>query len=230
MSDDPHKNPGPDKGSREAMETAGMQDAQIQDVHAQLRREKEEPSEGFSPIPIFLLFIFGALVFWAGVYFVHNSGDFRWDAYSPDFKAASGPPVAAVWDPIAKGEKIFRNQCAQCHQAGGNGVPGVYPPLDGSHWVTGSERRVSRILINGLNGPIVVEGNTYNGNMPAFGPNGLNLKPREIAAVLTYIRQAWSNSAPEITEEAMDGYVADYGSRSAPWTAEELLADDPMEE
>ncbi len=230
MSDKPDK-PSPDmKGSHEALEKAAMQDDQMQSVHAQLMREKEEPREGFSPVPIFLLFVFGALCFWAGVYFVHNSGDFRWDAYSPDFKADAGPVVAAVWDPIARGGKIYRNQCAQCHQPDGNGVPGVYPPLVASEWVNGSERRIARILVNGLNGPIEVKGSTYNGNMPAFGPNGLNLKSREIAAVLTFIRQEWGNAAPEITEEAMDGYVTDYGGRSAPWTATELLADDPMGE
>jgi mono/diheme cytochrome c family protein len=233
MSDKPDKpdKPSPqEREARESLEKGVMQDKQMQQVHAQLMREKEEPSEGFSPVPIFLLFIFGALVFWAGVYFVHNSGDFRWDAYSPDFRAdAADAATAVVWDPIARGGKIFRNQCAQCHQPTGNGVPGVYPPLAGAEWVTGSERRLARILINGLNGPIEVKGNTYNGNMPAFGPNGLGLRSREIAAVLTYIRQEWGNTAPEITEEAMDGYLADYGSRSAPWTAGELLADDPME-
>ena len=95
--------------------------------------------------------------------------------------------------------------------------------------MTGSEERLARILINGLNGPVEVKGETYNGNMPAFGPNGLNLKPRQIAGVLTYIRAEWGNAAPEVTEEALKGYIDSYGERSSPWTAEELLADFPME-
>ncbi|MEM1222494.1 MAG: cytochrome c [Verrucomicrobiota bacterium] len=218
----------PNAESKASLEKAAMQDVHMQDVHAQLMREKDEPHEGFSPIPIFLLFAFAALCFWGGVYFVENSGDFRWDAYDPNFDA--GAEVVVVEIPLAeRGAKIYRNQCAQCHQPGGDGVPGVYPPLAASRWVTESERRLSRILINGLNGPIEVAGNVYNGNMPAFGPGGLNLKPRDVAAVLTYIRQEWGNTAPEISIEEMESFYVDYSSRSTPWTADELLADHPME-
>lgn len=228
MSEEKHTT-GPDPKSKASLEKAGMQDGAMQDVHAQLMREKNEPEEGFSPVPIFLLFIFAALCFWGGVYLVEYSGDFDKNAYSPyyDPGAFVEPPPPTPLPEV--GAKVYRNQCAQCHQASGQGVTGVYPPLVASDWVTGSEERLARILVNGLNGPIVVAGNNYNGNMPAFGPNGLNLKPREIAGVLTYIRQEWGNEAAEISEEAMVGYVDSYGGRSAPWTAEELLADFPME-
>ena len=226
---DPHNPNGPDPRSKESLEQAGMQDEEVQEVHAQLMREKNEPHEGFSPIPIFLIFVFAALCFWGGVYLVEYSGDFRKDAFSPHFDpaAAKEPPEPTPLPEV--GAKIFRNQCAQCHQADGQGISGVYPPLVGSSWVTGSEERLARILINGLNGPIEVKGNTYNGNMPAFGPNGLNLRTREIAGVLTYIRAEWGNEAPEVTEDAMAGYMDTYGDRAEPWTADELLADFPLE-
>jgi len=228
MSDKEQTN-GLDPKSKQSLEKAAMQDAAMQDVHAQLMREKDEPHEGFSPVPIFLLFVFAALCFWGGVYFVENSGGYRWDAYSPDFNPDAAKPKAEP-KPLAEvGAKIFRNQCAQCHQATGVGVPGVYPPLAGSEWVVGNDERLARILINGLNGPITVEGHEFNGNMPAFGPNGLNLKPREIAGVLTYIRQEWGNAAPEVSEEALQGYLDSYSSRGTPWTSDELLADFPME-
>ena len=100
-------------GSRESLEQAAMQDEQVQDVHAQLLREKEEPTEGFSPIPILLLFVFGALSFWAGVYFVKYSGEYRWDAYNPNFKAGvkkAPPPQISLFD---RGAKVYRAQCAQ---------------------------------------------------------------------------------------------------------------------
>ena len=113
--------------------------------------------------------------------------------------------------------------CVACHQATGLGVPGVYPPLADSEWVTGHQEKLARILINGLNGPIEVAGNSYNGNMPAFGPNGLNLKPVEIAGVMTYIRQEWGNDASEVTEASINSYMDQYGSRSTPWTAEEVV-------
>ena len=137
-----------DRGS---LEKAAMQDEHIQDVHAQLMREKEEPQEGFSPVPIFLMFIFAALCFWGGVYLVEHSGGYRWDAYSPDFNPSAGAPKPVEIALFDRGAKVYRNQCAQCHQADGNGVLGVYPPLVASSWVTGHPQVVSRILINGLN-------------------------------------------------------------------------------
>ena len=72
--------------SKASLEKAAMQDADVQSVHAQLMREKDEPEEGFSPVPIALIFIFCALCFWGGVYLIENGGQFRWDVYDPDFK------------------------------------------------------------------------------------------------------------------------------------------------
>ena len=76
-----------------------------------------------------------------------------------------------------------------------------------------------------MNGKVIVLGKTYNGNMPAFGPSGLNLKPKQIAGVLTYIRQEWGNAGSEITEETMKNYMAMYNARTIPWTSEELYVD-----
>lgn len=213
---------GPSSKSREAMEQAAMQDEHMQDVHAQLMREKEEPHEGFSPVPIFLMFVFAALCFWGGVYLVEHSGGYRWDAYSPDFDPNAGAPKPVEIALFDRGAKVYRNQCAQCHQADGNGVPGVYPPLVASDWVTGHPQVISRILINGLNGPIAVKGNTYNGNMPAFGPSGLALSKKDIAGVITYIRQEWGNAASDVTEATIAEYSALYAGRSTPWRASEL--------
>ena len=209
------------KGSG-SLEKAAMQDEHMQDVHAQLMREKEEPQEGFSPVPIFLMFIFAALCFWGGVYLVEHSGGYRWDAYSPDFNPYADAPKPIEISLFDRGAKVYRNQCAQCHQADGNGVLGVYPPLVASDWVTGHPQVVSRILINGLNGPILVNGSNYNGNMPAFGPSGLALSDRDIAGVITYIRQEWGNSATEVTEATIAEYSDLYAGRSVPWQAADL--------
>jgi mono/diheme cytochrome c family protein len=221
MSEEEH-NTGPSAKSRESLEQAAMQDEQMQDVHAQLMREKEEPHEGFSPVPIFLMFVFAALCFWGGVYLVEYSGDYRWDAYSPDFQAGAAVVTRPEISLFDRGAKVYRSQCAQCHQAEGNGVPGVFPPLAGSDWVTGHPQVISRILISGLNGPIVVKGNTYNGNMPAFGPSGLALSDKDIAGVITYVRQEWGNSAPDVTEEMIADYGDLYASRTTPWQAADL--------
>ena len=208
-----------------SIERAVMQDEQVQDVHAQLMREKEEPVEGFSPVPIVLMFFFAALCFWGGVYLVEHSGGYRWDAYSPDFDPTADAPKPVEISLFDRGAKIYRNQCAQCHQASGNGVAGVYPPLVASSWVTGHPEVVARILINGLNGPMIVNGKSYNGNMPAFGPGGLGLKEKDIAGVIPYIRQEWGNAAPEMTEQMIAEYSSKYNSRSTPWSSSELKQD-----
>ena len=212
----------PNAKGRGSLEKAAMQDDHMQDVHAQLMREKEEPQEGFSPVPIFLMFIFAALCFWGGVYLVEHSGGYRWDAYSPDFDPNAGAPKPIEITLFDRGAKVYRNQCAQCHQADGNGVLGVYPPLVASNWVTGHPQVVSRILINGLNGPIVVKGSNYNGNMPAFGSSGLALSDKDIAGVITYIRQEWGNSASDVTVATIAEYSDLYAGRSVPWQAADL--------
>jgi mono/diheme cytochrome c family protein len=224
MSDEMKKTSAP-KESKEQLEKAAMQDEQVQDRHAQLMREKEEPVEGFNPVPIFLMFAFSALFAWGGFYFAQYHADFRWDAYDPNFNpgAAAAPrPEISLFD---RGARLYRNQCSQCHQADGNGVAGVFPPLVASEWVTGHPEVIARILINGLNGPIVVKGNTYNGNMPAFGPGGLGLNAKELASVITYVRQEWGNAASEVSEDMMVAYLDAYSGRSTPWQATELRED-----
>ena len=221
MSEEEHIT-DPSVKSRGSLEKAAMQDEHMQDVHAQLMREKEEPQEGFSPVPIFLMFVFAALCFWGGVYLVEHSGGYRWDAYSPDFDPNAGAPKPVEIALFDRGAKVYRNQCAQCHQADGNGVLGVYPPLVASSWVTGHPQVVSRILINGLNGPILVKGSKYNGNMPAFGSSGLALSDKDIAGVITYIRQEWGNSASDVTVATIAEYSDLYAGRSVPWQAADL--------
>lgn len=221
MSEDTQSS-GPNPNNKVSLEKAAMQDNNMQDVHAQLMREKEEPHEGFSPVPIVLMFLFAALCFWGGVYLVHYSAKFRWDAYSPYFDPNADKPAPVEIPLFDRGQKIFAQQCAVCHQVSGAGVPGVYPPIAGAEWVTGHPEVLARILINGLNGPIEVKGSTYNGNMPAFGPGGLNLSDKDLAGVMTYIRQEWGNAAPDMTVPMVTDYKAAYASRSTPWTASEL--------
>ena len=201
-----------------------LSDSAIHEVHEALLKDKELPAEGFSLLPIVLIFLFAGVCFWGGIYIVNHGGDFRWDAYDPDYvyhDAVASIPEKSLFE---IGQKIFTNQCVQCHQADGQGVIGVYPPLVASQWVTGHQEVLARILINGMNGKVLVLGKTYNGNMPAFGPSGLNLKAKQIAGVLTYIRQEWGNAASEVTEATMLNYMEQYSPRTTPWTADELLA------
>ena len=62
-----------------------LNDDSIQKIHDELLNEKELPKEGFSFLPIFLIFAFAGICFWGGIYIVNHGGAFRWDAYDPDF-------------------------------------------------------------------------------------------------------------------------------------------------
>lgn len=234
MADDPNMKPEdhrpPKSGHLDGIDRAAYGDDSIHRIHQQLGREKEEPTEGFSQIPIFLLFLFGALVFWGGIYMATNSGEFRSDIFDPTWRPGfGGNETAVAFDPIKKGERLYKNNCAACHQAEGQGVPGVFPPLEGSSWVVGSEERFVKILLRGLSGPIEVKGNTYNGNMPSYGENGLGWDDRDLHAITTYVRQAWGNGAPPVTEETVAAVRAEIAGKSGAWSADELLSAHPME-
>lgn len=202
----------------------GASDDSLQDVHGALLREKPEPGEGAVPIPLLLLGLIGGLVFFAGTYLGRYSGNFDPLVYNEEAGngggATAGP--AAAPDPIAVGKRLFAQNCATCHQATGQGLPGVYPPLAGSEWANGNPEAVGRILLHGLSGPLEVHGATYNGAMPSFGPLGSNWKDDRIAAVLTYIRQEWGNKAAPVTPEQIAAIRAASASRNKAWTAAEL--------
>jgi mono/diheme cytochrome c family protein len=97
----------------------------------------------------------------------------------------------------AAGQKVYTTNCTSCHQANGKGTPGVFPPLAGNPAVTGDPKPVIHIVKNGLTGKVVVNGTTYNGQMPAWKGT---LSNTDIANVITYIRSSWGNHAAAVTE------------------------------
>jgi len=214
----------PDKNPK--IEQAGASDESIQQVHSILLREKPEPKESDSPMPLFLLGFISAMVLMVAIYFVHNSGGFSPMVYDERFDPKNAPASTAEVkvDTAALGKKSFVSVCATCHQPTGLGVPGVFPPLVKSEWVNGSEERVIRILLHGISGPVKVMGADYNAIMPAIGPGGYNFTDERIAAVLTYVRQEWGNTGPAITKEKVTEIRTKTAGRSTPWTSAELEA------
>lgn len=103
-------------------------------------------------------------------------------------------------DPIAKGEAIFDKTCAACHQRDGLGKEGVAPPLVGSEWVLApGGQRLVRIVLNGVSGPITVNGRIWNLPMP---PWRANLDDDAVAVVLNYVRSGLgTNKAAAIKSE-----------------------------
>ena len=228
MADNTPENPSKKRNLSEKPEKAAFSDDVIQQVHSQLMREKEEPEEGFSPVPIFLLFIFAALMFWGGIYFTRYSGDFRGDIFDYKWTPGKDVSVAAVFDPIKQGKKMYARQCQQCHQVDGNGIEGVYPHLNNSSWVLGENEedkmRLVKLLLLGMSGEIIVDEQTYNGNMPPVGM----WKDRDIAAVLTYVRQHWDNNASPVEEALVTKAREEVKGRTSPWEPAELLKEYPF--
>ena len=98
---------------------------------------------------------------------------------------------------MAQGKSVYNKYCLVCHQTQGEGVPGLYPPITETEWVSGDKERLISIVLEGQEGPIEVKGETYNNVMPSQN----FLSDQEVAAVLTYIRQNFGNDASKITAE-----------------------------
>ena len=120
------------------------------------------------------------------------------------------------------GAAVF-SRCTPCHQANGAGIPGAFPPLAGSSWVTGPVDRPIAILLHGLQGPLTVSGASYNGVMLPYG-TGVAMTDAELAAVLTYIRTTWGNRATPVTVADIARVRAKTKGRTKPFSEAELLA------
>ena len=220
-----------EKPTTPQLEQAAASDETIQSVHAVLLREKSEPSEGYAPLPLFLLALLSALVFFSGIYMGRYSGGFDPLVYDESIHVPRGGHAGdsgeapAPADPVKVGKRLFTTVCATCHQPSGTGVPGVYPPLAGSEWVNGTEERVVRILLSGLNGPVTVRGTQFSAAaMPSFGPSGAyNWRDDQIAAVLTYVRQEWGNHGGPVTPEKVAALRAVMSTHTSACTQAELL-------
>ena len=118
------------------------------------------------------------------------------------------------------GARIYAATCQACHQASGLGLPNQFPPLVGSDWVNGSEERFVMIVLYGIVGEIDVEGETFNGAMPTWGPT---FKDEELAAVASYVRRSWGNKAAPISTATVTRVRVKYATRTKPWTVAELF-------
>ena len=97
---------------------------------------------------------------------------------------------------IADGEEIYTDFCVQCHLSNGKGVASTFPPLANSDYLSDIEKSTKAIKY-GLNGPIQVNGVTYNSVMATQG-----LDDEEIADVMNYILRNWGNQTDTIVTEA----------------------------
>lgn len=110
---------------------------------------------------------------------------------------AANQPQAAPEDMkslMAMGQQVFTQNCVSCHQANGQGIPNVFPPLAKSDFLMADKERSIRIAMHGLTGPVTVDGKQFNNTMPQ-----LSLSDQQIAAVLTYVRNSFGNKGDLVT-------------------------------
>jgi len=193
----------------------------VHSIHAPLLRELPDPEDGFEPMPIWLATAFIALLMWSFWYFGHYDARFSRDAYTLEPQAGVMTADASPKRDVATlGKEVFA-LCAACHQQGGEGVAGTFPPLAGSERVLGEATPLIHLLLGGLHGEIEVKGVRYKGVMPAWAEQ---LSDEEIAAVLTYIRSSFGNSAPGIAPTSVAAARGAVAQRTTAYTDAELDA------
>ncbi len=202
--------------------------ADVELIHRPIFREPRDPVEGRESVPWWLWAIGVAVVFWGGWYLGRYGGEFGTAVHTSVrqrdavvTRESRSAEAGVLTDPVAAGEELYRSKCQSCHQPGGEGLPGSFPPLVGSEWVIGDPETLARIVLGGLTGPVRVAGTTYQGAMPGWAGE---MSDREVAAVLTFIRQWSRNDAPPIPLEVVSSLRSEVESRGSPYTVEALQA------
>lgn len=189
-------------------------------IHPQQQRESPEPQERSNPMPWFVI-VLTALLMAFGVLYIARSAIVSAPALGDGRTAAElQGSVPAAAGAAADGAAVYASRCAACHQASGAGLPGVFPPLAGSEWVTGKETTLIALVLHGARGALTVQGRTYNGAMPGFGAQ---LQDAELAAVLTHIRSRWGNAAAPVAVDAVAAVRKDTAARTEPFKGDAEL-------
>lgn len=198
--------------------------------HDRIENEKGEPSESsslkFINVPIILLSLF--VGFGATYLALRTSntsmtpGDSRTAGVENSEGGTSdgGVPEVTIESLMTRGKQVYTTTCQACHQSEGQGIPGAFPPLSESEWVNGPGEQVVAIVLHGLQGEITVKGTKYQGVMPGLKDQ---LKPEDIAAVSTYVRNSFGNKSELVSVEVVEKVSASTSDRSTPWDGEKDL-------
>lgn len=113
-----------------------------------------------------------------------------------DQRQAKAPVAKTKVERVAAGRAVFATNCAACHQSNGVGIPHAFPPLANSDFLNADKIRAIKVVTGGLSGKVTVNGQEYNGVMPAW-----NLSDEDIANVITYVYANWGNSGKDVTPQ-----------------------------
>ena len=111
--------------------------------------------------------------------------------------AAAQAGTLSLEDQVKAGEALFAGTCSTCHQPDGKGLPGVFPPLAGSDYLAHGNDALVKVVLNGLSGPVTVNGQDYNSVMPPMS----QLTDDEVANILTYVLNSWDNPGGRVRKD-----------------------------
>ena len=186
--------------------------------------ENPKPTSGQEPFPVWLMITCVLLMVIGGASIGSNSGGFNFSnshqaGYSPS--APSGltgkaPELSEFGKYVNGGEAVYKAVCNGCHQATGQGQ-GQIPPLVDSEWVTQGTERFAQIVLNGLSGPITVNGASYGAAVMPAQKGAINDK--QVAQVMTYVRYKFGNiSDTVVTKEMIEVARQKFGDKPNQYT------------
>jgi mono/diheme cytochrome c family protein len=183
------------------------------------------PGVGRYSVPSFFFIILAILAYLGPAELGYHHGLFSAGVYEPYLDLRSIPRAAGDVNRVDSGRELYASRgCAACHQPNGSGNPANgCPPLAKADWVLEEgPGRLIRLVLNGAQGPMTVNGQTWNGVMPPWKDV---LSDEEIANILSYVRASpeWGNNAAEVTPEQVAAVREKTASRSTPWTPDELM-------
>lgn len=126
------------------------------------------------------------------VYMLEGSAIVETDKHYDKKEEVQGDLSSSMKD----GERLFKQNCMSCHMADGAGIPKAFPPLAKSDFLMADKNRAISIVLNGFEGPITVNGESFNSVMPK-----LNLNDAQVASIVTYIMNSWGNKGTLTTIE-----------------------------
>ena len=125
------------------------------------------------------------------------------DRSEPNLAAVTQATAAAKAGTLTKeeqikaGRQLFTGTCSVCHQANGEGLAGVFPPLAKSDLIAADPKRPIDIVVHGLNGKVTVNGKDYTSVMPPMA----QLNDDEVANIVTYVLNSWGNPGGQVTAD-----------------------------
>jgi len=186
-----------------------------------------EPAVSRSTVPIWIIVLTLMLLFLGMVYFDHHGGWFDSQVYGPYASAEqleAYQPKSGAAAVLAVGKQKYEQYCGICHGTDGMGKTAQAPPLAGSEWVNAKGlNRLIRIPLAGLNGPVVVKGQTMTFPSGMVGI-GQGMSDADLAAILSYVRSAWGNKQGPVAADDVKAVRAKVGASPQPLTAEALKA------